>query len=603
MLNKNIYTSEACRGTHLKAALVNTILQYCSFSYENYRMIQNNLAASILVILIKIHCVRGLAEIKTINDCELLIVGGSTSAFGAILSASKIVQTRVCLLEPTDWIGGQLTAELLSVPDFAQRVVRDNVSNFTLDVPAINRQLDNRNPLFTQMLDVLGDTGHCTASIACSIPQLFHEKAVLPQVNNTRIFYNTVIRHVIKDASNRRITQVDAIQRTSRQTDERCRFLSEELPDWYSQDDSAWFTKTQLSFTNISFVIEGTPWGEVLVLSNASYLQGLMEQFDGDISGIGDATCGQEVTIDFLERLQEMPTDEPPNPLPEPAKGRNYSVGGNWKNVFVSRRVNTSTSDSKTIAANDITIQNWYFGNDYGGEFFYLPPSEAQRQRDTNQWQGGVNLDTIQNAERLAYGYHYWFRENAPLEWKNRTVLVRSPLATGTCHHLAKLPYMRESRRSIGYQNFLMNITTISGPAHNLHGYIFDDRLCIGAYYADIHFMYGCSYPAYIHKSDSYPVLPYYVPLRAMTNRDIDNLIPIGKTMAQSFLVNGALRLHPVEFSIGQAAGVVGAYAIQNNLQNVSEMLEEEHLRRVQSMVKQFTPMSWTINGTRYPDD
>jgi hypothetical protein len=53
---------------------------------------------------------------------------------------------------------------------------------------------------------------------------------------------------------------------------------------------------------------------------------------------------------------------------------------------------------------------------------------------------------------------------------------------TDTFHHLAKLPYMRESRRSIGYQNFLMNVSTISGSPRDLHGYIFDDRLCIGEY-------------------------------------------------------------------------------------------------------------------------
>jgi hypothetical protein len=113
--------------------------------------------------------------------------------------------------------------------------------------------------------------------------------------------------------------------------------------------------------------------------------------------------------------------------------------------------------------------------------------------------------------------------------------------------------------------------------------------------------MKSCHYPSYI--SGYYPVLPYYIPLRAMTNRDIDNLIPIGKTMAQSFLVNSAVRLHPVEFSIGQAAGVVGAYAVENNIQIVADMLKEEHLKRVQSIVKEFTPLSWTINGTRYPDD
>ena len=124
---------------------------------------------------------------------------------------------------------------------------------------------------------------------------------------------------------------------------------------------------------------------------------------------------------------------------------------------------------------------------------------------------------------------------------------------TDTYHHLAKLSYMRESRRSIAYQNFLMNLTTITGPARNLHGYIFDDRLRIGVY---IHYVVSCFYPPFINMN--YPVLLYYIPLRAMTNRDIDNLIPISKTMAQSFLVNSAVRLYPVEFSIGQVAGVVG---------------------------------------------
>jgi hypothetical protein len=163
------------------------------------------------------------------------------------------------------------------------------------------------------------------------------------------------------------------------------------------------------------------------------------------------------------------------------------------------------------------------------------------------------------------------------------------------------MPYLRESRRSIGYQNYLMNLTTISGPGRNLHGYIFEDRLCIGCYDVDIHPMAGCTYPEYMH--ESYPILPYYIPLRAMTNRDIDNLIPIGKTMAQSFLVNSATRLHPVEFSIGQAAGVVGSYAVRNNLPSVAEMLKEEHIKRIQSIVKEYTPTSWTINGKRYPDD
>ena len=88
-----------------------------------------------------------------------------------------------------------------------------------------------------------------------------------------------------------------------------------------------------------------------------------------------------------------------------------------------------------------------------------------------------------------------------------------------------------------------------------------------------------------------------------MTNRDIDNLFVIGKTMAQTFLVNAATRLHPVEFSNGQAGGVAAAYAILNDLNQVAELFDEQHLKRLQSLVKTFTPTSWTINGVRYPND
>jgi hypothetical protein len=93
--------------------------------------------------------------------------------------------------------------------------------------------------------------------------------------------YCIVIKHVGKDAHNRRIITIDAIQRTPIKKNNRCRFLSEELPDWYSYNDSLWFKKNKLSFTNISYVIEGSSWGEVLVLSNASFIQGIMEEYDG----------------------------------------------------------------------------------------------------------------------------------------------------------------------------------------------------------------------------------------------------------------------------------------------------------------------------------
>lgn len=58
--------------------------------------------------------------------------------------------------------------------------------------------------------------------------------------------------------------------------------------------------------------------------------------------------------------------------------------------------------------------------------------------------------------------------------------------------------------------------------------------MAIGAYNVDIHSIQGCKYPDYMH--NYYPILPYFIPLRAMTNAKYENLVVAGKTMAQSFL-------------------------------------------------------------------
>ncbi|CAF4869450.1 unnamed protein product, partial [Rotaria sp. Silwood2] len=61
------------------------------------------------------------------------------------------------------------------------------------------------------MLNILGDTGHCLVSPRCSIPELFHFQVILPLLNNTRIFYNTVIKHITKHSSGRHIHPVQKV--------------------------------------------------------------------------------------------------------------------------------------------------------------------------------------------------------------------------------------------------------------------------------------------------------------------------------------------------------------------------------------------------------
>ena len=71
-------------------------------------------------------------------------------------------------------------------------------------------------------------------------------------------------------------------------------------------------------------------------------------------------------------------------------------------------------------------------------------------ERDTDQGEGGVNLHAFKNTERLICGYHYRCRSNAPQQWTYRIILIKSLFPPSTGHDLEKMPYLRESRRSIG---------------------------------------------------------------------------------------------------------------------------------------------------------
>ncbi len=58
---------------------------------------------------------------------------------------------------------------------------------------------------------------------------------------------------------------------------------------------------------------------------------------------------------------------------------------------------------------------------------------------------------------------------------------------------------------------------------------VFPDRVAIGMYNMDVHSIKNCTYGSY---PQNYP-LPFFLPIRAFSNQDYDNLITTGRAMAQ----------------------------------------------------------------------
>lgn len=534
---------------------------------------------------------------------DVVICGGSAAALAAAFTAAD-EGARVALLEPTDWIGGQFTASGVPAVDEAwHRIVDPDSGEVILDVAKIARDPRNMTPFLRDALAEIGNPGRGWVSRYCFEPQQILDEAFLPKERKLRdrlkIYRNTVVKSVEVDPSNRRILSVIAIQRTAKPTveaDGYDRLLSQDLPDWYSPTPSDRYDKQVRTFSanasRSTIFVDATEWGELLALSGASYLVGT-EHKDGDLHG--NDRCGQATTFGFVMRYHDRPIkDHPKYPtMPHLGFGSYRNRPDAWSQVWTYRRIK---ADADEPNSGDLSLQNWGYdprsgesGNDYPGGYLFLSRDDTAAQMD--DWQGGVDRETLAAAERQALAWHDWFRRAAP-SGVHADCFTIDGQVLGTAHGLSKVPYVRDTRRSIGLDNFVLEFLHLSGSAEQRTGTRFDDRVALGAYAADIHPLAGCSYPAARH-ADSH-TLPYYIPYRALTNCDFDNLLVAGKTMAQTFMTNSATRLHPSEWSSGCAAGCAAAYLSRTGVATAAGL---EHIDEIQEMVIRHTPIDWTIDG------
>ena len=173
----------------------------------------------------------------------------------------------------------------------------------------------------------------------------------------------------------------------------------------------------------------------------------------------------------------------------------------------------------------------------------------------------------IARAKQLSLSLLYWLQTSCPrpdggLGWKG---LRLRPDVVGTEDGLAKYPYVRESRRISAEFTVLethvatdarMKLTgATTGDAVNAEN--FPDSVGIGSYAIDLHPTSG---------GDNYidfDAKPFQIPLGALIPQRVENLLPACKNIGTTHLTNGCYRLHPVEWNIGEAAGLLAAFCAE----------------------------------------
>ncbi|MCY4199084.1 MAG: FAD-dependent oxidoreductase [Gammaproteobacteria bacterium] len=538
--------------------------------------------------------------------CDVLVMGGSTSALFAALHAAR-GGAITCLVEPTDWLGGQLTAGGVPAVDFAWREDAQGVNT-----KALHRERRHNHYEFHDWLQAIGNPGDCTVSRHCFLPSTLLTgpiaKAVAREKNLTVLHEAVPIGVETKVADGRAIiSQVAVVRRTAKRGGRFAGYerpFSEAIEDWYSPRSSSYFHKHRCTLLprkgREMLLVEASEFGDVLALAGAGYLVG-EDLFEGSTEQ-AYRSRGQSFTATF--NLSIAKDRDTPNTAgwaeSRLRRTHRFNLGSyGWEGVWRYRRLKGCGAAKR----GQLSVMNWRQGavnngNDYAGRHLFLSYAAAARTIDERRWSGGVDVDALLEAERLSQDFFHWFVSEAPDEL--RPLIRVDTESVQTRHGFYKFPYLRESRRCIGYGKFLLCAWDLSFHPEPT-GFPFPDRLATSVYDYDFHLLDGCEEQVEqsAHHWRAHPK-PFFLPLRALSSDSFANLIVAGKSMAQSFTVNAATRTHPSEVVSGTAAGVVAAYCAERGV-DMHQLIDHMRFDEIQKRVSRYQPLRWKIDSEWFP--
>ena len=206
------------------------------------------------------------------------------------------------------------------------------------------------------------------------------------------------------------------------------------------------------------------------------------------------------------------------------------------------RRILARTQFEPGFLPHDVSLVNWPQIDYWRAPLLGVTPEEQEA--------------ALAGARDLSLSFLHWMQTEAPRHDGGTGYPGLRPRGDllGSDDHLAIAPYIRESRRiraqltvteeHIGRQ--------MRGPGAAAAA--FDDSVGTGYYRIDLH--PSTAGRTYV----DIDCLPFQIPLRALVPQRVTNLLPANKNIGTTHITNGAYRLHPVEWSIGEA---VGALAVE----------------------------------------
>lgn len=520
-------------------------------------------------------------------SCDVLVVGGGIGGVAATLQVLKAGMT-VCLTEETDWLGGQMTAQGVSALDenylvdisgasFNYQELRKAIRSHYLNSYKLSQAgIDQERPI-----SWTGDTtpkgieyfnpGNCWVSWLA-----FEPKVAIQAIE-------TLLNPYLSDGRLTVLKRHKAISTSGSA-------LKIQVVNLVNLDDGL------LVKVKPKQVIDATECGDLLPMANVPYVSGAESRKNTNEPHApenADADNVQDFVYPFAVEFcpGENHTIEKPAGYEQFRDQGKYSLEGYkmFTGADFSKRDRKPGEnapfwtyrrliDYKMFAngsfGKDLSMINWS-SNDLRGKNIIDKPAVTTAER-------------LAEAKQLSLGFLYWLQTEAPRDdgGKGYPEMQLRKDIMATEDGLSKYPYIREGRRIVAHTT-IVEQDIASATNKTARAKIFNDTVGIGLYPIDIHGHQEVPGAGQFAR-------PFQIPLGSLITKRSSNVIPAAKNIGTTHVSNGAYRLHPVEWGIGEAAGVIAAYCAKNGIRTDKTLTQLKHLRQIQkSLVEQKIPIYW----------
>ncbi len=510
------------------------------------------------------------------DQTDLLIVGAGLGGIAAALAACESGRS-VILTEETDWLGGQISAQGVSVLDenywvekggstLRYQKLRDGIRAQYLD----KQRSSSIDPNFSP--------GNAWAG------RLAFEPAV-----GVAVIESILRPH--EEASRLRILRRHKAIRVERHGD---RIESIDILN---------LETLHIRRVHASFFLDATELGDLLPLAEMEYTVGAESKAETDephALEVANPNCSQSFTYPFI--LERGRTRALPLPIKldcDPLEFQ-HRFNDSYKELveFAGLSPNLLTLyDTPPGAPGSL----WTYRRLIKADLFEVGAYEGDLSlinlpvidyRMGNLLNGSPQdlLEHLRAAKSLSLCFYRWLHASGPRldgesgypELRLRTDLL------GSSDGLSLFPYIRESRRIKALTTVREQDVSAAVLEGKIRGRFFRDSVGIGFYGFDIH-------PGQCDEGlPDTKTRPFQIPLGALIPVRIENLLPACKNIGTTHITSSCYRLHPIEWAVGEAVGTLAAECLDLELSLRELYASPKHVLAFQrKLVNEGVPIYW----------